>query len=87
VAPVQLSALKPIHDYVDDAARLQGALGSLGMHLKIQQKIFTLDTLCGFSSAADLRAHLGSGGSVNFQVDLEDEIFQRFCRIRMRRAR
>ncbi|KAI5815555.1 hypothetical protein BZA77DRAFT_369945 [Pyronema omphalodes] len=87
VAPVQLSALKPIHDYADDAARLQGALGSLGTYLKIQQKTFTLNTLCGFSSAADLRARLESGGSVRFKVDVEDEMFQRFCRVRMCRAR
>jgi len=86
-SPVALSATKPIFDYADDAARLQGAMGSFAASVKVQRKLFRLQTLAGFSNPAQLRSQLENNGSLKFTVDWNSDLFRQFCRVRLQKMR
>ncbi|KAI9749666.1 MAG: hypothetical protein M4579_006787, partial [Chaenotheca gracillima] len=81
--PIGLSALKPIKDYGNDAARLQAAIASFGSTLIVQQKNFVVDMALSDEVIQTLR----STGQATTPLALDAPAFQSFCRIRLKRAR
>jgi hypothetical protein len=84
---VLLSPVKPIADYLDDLAKLQSAVISFGSTTLIQSRSFTLHTLCGYNSSAQLGSALEVGTSVSFSLGPEHILWQGFSRIRMSSVR
>ncbi|KAH8728114.1 hypothetical protein GQ44DRAFT_724647 [Phaeosphaeriaceae sp. PMI808] len=87
VSILKLSPVKPVNDYLQDAATLQGAVVAYGSRALIQSRKFTLRSLCGFEDSAALGAALSKDGTVSFTVDPQDSIWRGFGRIRMSSAR
>ena len=85
--PISLSAVKPVGDYLADAARLQAAVNSFGSSVLIQKKKFTIRTLGSAESAAQLQQLLQSSKGVDFQVSTEHPEFDKFCRVRLSKVR
>lgn len=81
--PVSLSPVKPVADYLEDAAKLQGAVVSYGSRVLIQSRSFTLRTLCGYETAEELAADLSNGTAVRFTLNPDDQLWQGFSRIRL----
>ncbi|KAI1840202.1 hypothetical protein JX266_013603 [Neoarthrinium moseri] len=84
---LRLSPVKPIVDYLQDAATLQGAVATYGSRALVQSRKFTKRSLCGFETAAALGAELSKSGAVDFTIDPQDLIWRGFGRIRMSSAR
>jgi hypothetical protein len=83
---ISLSPVKPVVDYLEDAAKLQAAVVSFGSRALIQSRKFELRTLAGFSSGEELAAELAKG-SVIVNVTPTEDIFKGFTRIRMSSVR
>lgn len=70
-------------DYLEDAAKLQGAVVSYGSRVLIQSRTFTLRTLCGYETAEELAADLSKGLAVSFTLTPDHQLWQGFSRIRL----
>jgi hypothetical protein len=86
-SPMALSPVKPVFDYLEDAARLQGAIVSFGSSITVQKRTFQLTSICGYDTAEELARVLTSKGHVRLDVRPDDPVWQGFGRIRMSRAR
>lgn len=78
--PIKLAATKPAPYYVDDAARLQGAVASVRAELRSQERTFVFtEESCG----ADWKDRLKGDRAISFTVDITNEMFSRFARVRV----
>ncbi|KAK4033351.1 hypothetical protein C8A01DRAFT_19685 [Parachaetomium inaequale] len=82
-AVISLSPVKPIVDYLEDAAKLQGAVVSFGSRVLVQSRWFRLRTLAGHATAEGLAAQLRDKGAVSVSVDPAAAVWEGFRRIRM----
>ena len=82
-----MSPVKPVVDYLEDAATLQGAVVSYGSRALVQSRQFRFQTLCGYDSAADLGTAFAKNGSIQCTIDPADAKWRGFSRIRMSSAR
>ncbi|KAI3319340.1 hypothetical protein HD806DRAFT_509714 [Xylariaceae sp. AK1471] len=87
IPPVQLSPVKPVVDYLDDAARLQGSIAAFGAKVMVQRRKFTITTCGDAGDAEGLRRQLQKDGSVRLRLDPTNSAFQGFCRVRVAKAR
>jgi len=85
--PVIISPVKPIVNYLEDAAKIQGIVANFGSRVMVQQRRFTLRTPSEFNEVSELRKRLQSTGRFTASFDPSDEAFRGFCRIRVWRAR
>ncbi|KAJ2903883.1 hypothetical protein MKZ38_009169 [Zalerion maritima] len=85
--PISLSAVKPISDYLSDAARLQAAVSSFASTVIVQRKRFIITTLGNAASLEELRVQLSSTGNVGFDLNAEHPAFAHYCRVRMSKVR
>ncbi|RPA75394.1 hypothetical protein BJ508DRAFT_230147 [Ascobolus immersus RN42] len=83
VSPIELSPVKPIVDYLEDAARLQGAVTSFGGSISVQTSKFQLLTLCGFDTPEALAQSLQASGKAQVKLMPDDPVWRGFSRIRM----
>jgi hypothetical protein len=83
---ITLSPVKPIVDYLEDAARLQAAVVAFGSRALVQPRRFRMRTLAGFDSAAGLaaeRCYLDGartseeGQTVALELQMADHFFDR----------
>lgn len=84
---MHLSPVKPVADYLEDMAKLQGAVASFGSRVMVQQRVFKISTLCGFGTPKDLADVLGAGQVVEVSVRPDEAVWYGFDRIRLSRAR
>ncbi|KAM7193874.1 hypothetical protein V8F33_007560 [Rhypophila sp. PSN 637] len=84
---LRMSPLKPVVDYLEDAAILQGAVASYGSRALVQARKFTFSSLCGYEKAADLAEAFRQSGSIECTIDPQDAQWKGFSRIRMSSAR
>lgn len=82
-----MSPVKPIVDYLEDAAILQGAVVSYGSRVLIQSRQFRFQTLCGFETGVELGAAFAKNGFVQCTNDPQDTQWEGFSRIRMSSVR
>lgn len=83
---ISLSPVKPVVDYLEDAAKLQAAVVSFGSRAIIQSRKFQFRTLAGFSSGEELATQL-SKGPIDINVAPTEKIFRGFTRIRVSAVR
>ncbi|KAM5376208.1 hypothetical protein ACJA88_007319 [Fusarium oxysporum] len=85
--PVNISPVKPVLDYLEDAARFQGNVAAFGSRVMVQQRKFSILT-CGDSvNTSSLRDKLLKNESVFVSLDPKDAMFAGFSRIRVSKAR
>ncbi|KAF2762547.1 hypothetical protein EJ05DRAFT_534086 [Pseudovirgaria hyperparasitica] len=84
---ITLSPVKPIAASLDDIAKLQGAIASFGSRVLVQERSFTLSSLCGHDSPVDLARALLSHEPILFPVSHALPVWAGFGRIRLSRAR
>ncbi|KAI5836925.1 hypothetical protein DFP73DRAFT_569930 [Morchella snyderi] len=82
--PIKIAATKPAPYYVDDAARLQGAVASVRADLRSQERTFAFTEE---SYGADWKNRLKGDRAISFTVDITNKMFSRFARIRVSRVR
>ena len=82
-----MSPLKPVVDYLEDAAILQGAVVAYGSRVLVQARKFTFSTLCGYATAAQLAQALEKGEAIECTIDPQDAQWKGFSRIRMSSVR
>jgi len=86
--PISLSPVKPVVDYLEDAARLQAAVVSYGARALAQSQTFVLHSLGdGLTTGDELVAQLERNGTVKVTVDPTDDMWTGFTRIRMSAVR
>ncbi|KAH7111486.1 hypothetical protein B0J13DRAFT_631825 [Dactylonectria estremocensis] len=86
-SPVKMSAVKPVVDYLADAARLQSAVSAFGSKTTIQRKSFTLGHEALGIDVAQVATDLIEHGRFEFSVYPTCPIFEGFYRIRVVCAR
>ncbi|KAH7103220.1 hypothetical protein BKA62DRAFT_828790 [Auriculariales sp. MPI-PUGE-AT-0066] len=81
---IVLSPVKPVVDYLEDAARLQAAVVAYGARVQIQSRKFVVKSFGdGCTSATELAQQLSTTGRARITVDPADAIWAGFARIRM----
>jgi hypothetical protein len=85
--PISPSPVKPVVDYLEDAARLQGHVIAFGSRVMVQQRQFTIHTLGAAADATELRQTLVHDGMVTVILNPDHEAFRGFSRIRVARVR
>ncbi|RSL59402.1 hypothetical protein CEP54_007314 [Fusarium duplospermum] len=86
-SPIKMSAVKPVADYLADAARLQSAISSFGSKTTIQRKTFTLDHAALGIDVAQVAKDLKQDGRFKFSVHSTSPSFEGFYRVRVTCAR
>ncbi|EMT72587.1 hypothetical protein FOC4_g10001225 [Fusarium odoratissimum] len=84
---LRLSPVKPVVDYLEDAAVIQGAVVAYGSRVLVQSRTFRFAGLCGYATKEDLAAAFTQNGSVEYMIDPQDAQWRGFSRIRMSSAR
>ena len=85
---ISLSPVKPIVDYLEDAARLQAAVVSYGARVLVQSRKFFIHSFGdGLDTSDELVTRLRSNGTVKVTVDPTDDMWTGFTRIRMSTVR
>ncbi|EMT62732.1 hypothetical protein FOC4_g10006365 [Fusarium odoratissimum] len=85
--PVNISPVKPVLDYLEDAAKFQGNVAAFGSRVMVQQRKFSILTCGDAASTSSLRDRLLKNESVFVSLDPKDAMFAGFSRIRVSKAR
>lgn len=85
--PVNISPVKPVLDYLEDAARFQGNVAAFGSRVMVQQRKFSILTCGDAVNTSSLRDKLLKNESVFVSLDPKDAMFAGFSRIRVSKAR
>ncbi|EWZ30181.1 uncharacterized protein FOBCDRAFT_144708 [Fusarium oxysporum Fo47] len=85
--PVNISPVKPVLDYLEDAARFQGNVAAFGSRVMVQQRRFSILTCGDAVNTSSLRDKLLKNESVFVSLDPKDAMFAGFSRIRVSKAR
>ncbi|RSL98148.1 hypothetical protein CEP52_010468 [Fusarium oligoseptatum] len=86
-SPIKMSAVKPVVDYLADAARLQSAIASFGSKTTIQRKTFTLDHAALGIDVEQVASDLKEDGRFKFSVHSTSPSFDGCYRVRVTCAR
>jgi hypothetical protein len=85
--PVNISPVKPVLDYLEDAARFQGNVAAFGSRVMVQQRKFSVLTCGDAVNTSGLRDRLLKNEPVCVSFNPDDAMFAGFARIRVSRAR
>ncbi|UZP36543.1 hypothetical protein NXS19_004359 [Fusarium pseudograminearum] len=85
--PVHISPVKPVPDYLEDAAKFQANIATFGSRVMVQQRKFSILTCGDAVDAAGLQQRLLKGDAVSVTLSPEDPMFAGFSRIRVSKAR
>ncbi|KAM0400565.1 hypothetical protein ACHAPZ_005634 [Fusarium culmorum] len=85
--PVHISPVKPVPDYLEDAAKFQANIATFGSRVMVQQRKFSILTCGDAADATGLQSRLLKGDAVNVTLSPENPMFAGFSRIRVSKAR
>ncbi|RBR26039.1 uncharacterized protein FIESC28_01067 [Fusarium coffeatum] len=86
-SPVKMSAVKPVVDYLADAARLQSYVSAFGSKILIQRKSFKLNHAALQIQVAQVAKELKGAGRFKFSLDPTAPSFVGLYRVRVTRVR
>ncbi|PTD03203.1 hypothetical protein FCULG_00009152 [Fusarium culmorum] len=85
--PVHISPVKPVPDYLEDAAKFQANIATFGSRVMVQQRKFSILTCGDAADATGLQSRLLKGDAVNVTLSPKNPMFAGFSRIRVSKAR
>ncbi|MCJ1248003.1 hypothetical protein MMC30_005218 [Trapelia coarctata] len=80
---ISIYPVKPVVDYLKDAAKIQGSVSAFGSTVMVQQYKFTIRTLGDPPDVESLCQQLRRKGTVRVSIGPDHEAFQGLCLIRV----